>query len=110
MKVKEIHTSLGASLDAAKKQDIVEQDSVTVIEKSRRQGETDEVVTKTESNEASSEWEECRIIVFFLPERGCALHAKAQVTARVDVFTAPRQCCGFLSLDSLRELTGLNDE
>ena len=27
--------------------------------------------------------------------RGCAWLAKAQATARVDVSTAPRQCCGF---------------
>ena len=105
--VMEIHTSLAeiigflkqlkdevsadshhASIDAAKKQDIVEQDIVAVtIQTNLRQGETEEkeevvtltatiqtnlrqgdleteVATETESNEALSEWEEGRTIDF----------------------------------------------
>ena len=33
--------------------------------------------------------------------RGCGWLAKAQATARVDVHTAPRQCCGLFIWDSL---------
>ena len=57
-----------ASLDAAKKQDIIQQDIVIVtILTNRRQGEVvvkEEVATETESNKALSEWEEGRIVDF----------------------------------------------
>ena len=102
------------------------------IETNLRQGDLETEVhgmkeTETESNEASSEWEEehqksradelgSRSLLRSSPQsmkmfcggatawtdvhREGAVAAKAQATAQVDVPTAPRQCCGFFLVNS----------